>query len=284
MTSLPASAREDQPIGVDAVGLAGKVAVVTGAARGIGRASALRLARHGVTVAICDRRDDELSSVAKELSSRAQDRVLSRTVDVRDRAALEVFAAEVTDSFGGVDILVNNAGGTFHAAFVDTSDNGEAMLIAENFTSVTRLTRLVAPLMAVRGGGSIINMTSVEAHQAAPGFAVYAAMKAAVANLTRSLALELSGHGIRVNAIALDAIPTHGDSGAREQLLASGSRYEPVHLPPLGHWGTPDDAAAAVVFLASMQSRFMTGSTLHVDGGTWAAGGWRLADTQNPTP
>jgi 3-oxoacyl-[acyl-carrier protein] reductase len=128
---------------------------------------------------------------------------------------------------------------------------------------------------AMGRGGSIINITSIEAHQAAPGFAVYGAMKSALASLTRTLALELAPRGIRVNAIAPDAIPTGGDRDARGEMLAAGAEYEPAVVPPLGYMGTPDEAAAVAVFLASDLSRFVTGTTIHVDGGNWAAGGWR---------
>jgi 3-oxoacyl-[acyl-carrier protein] reductase len=174
---------------------------------------------------------------------------------------------------GQVDILVNNAGGTFAAPLLATSEKGEERLVAENFTQVTRLIRLVVPHMP--GAGSIVNVTSIEAHQGAPGFAIYAAMKAAVENLTKSLALELGPQGIRVNAVAPDALQSVGERDVRQQFLANDMPYEPVHLPPLGFLGSPDDAAWAVVFLASEAGRFITGTTLHVDGGTHAAGGWR---------
>jgi 3-oxoacyl-[acyl-carrier protein] reductase len=180
----------------------------------------------------------------------------------------------VIERFGRVDVLVNNAGGSFQAPFLDVSPKGESMLIAENFTSVTRLIRLLVPVMS--SGGSIINLTSIEAHQAAPGFAVYAAMKAGLASLTASLALEFAGRGIRVNAVAPDAIMTAGEEGARTENEGVPSRYEPVILPPLGRTGSPAEAARVVLFLASRLSSFVTGTTIHVDGGTGAAGGWRL--------
>jgi NAD(P)-dependent dehydrogenase (short-subunit alcohol dehydrogenase family) len=239
-----------------------RVAVVTGAARGIGAATAGLLARCGAVVAACDR-DPEVGQIGA---------ALSRTLDVRDTEAVDQFLGDVRDRFGRVDVLVNNAGGTFVAPFVDASPKGEAMLIAENFGQVAHAIRTAVPLMP--RGGAIVNVTSIEAHQAAPGFAVYSAMKAAVANLTRTLALELAPSGIRVNAVAPDALPTSGESGARDALLASGLPYRPAHLPPLGHFGTPEDGAAAVLFLASDLARFVTGTTVHVDGGTWAAGGW----------
>ncbi|MEU8357326.1 SDR family oxidoreductase [Nonomuraea sp. NPDC048882] len=243
----------------DTILLTGRVAVVTGAARGIGLATARAFAALGAHVAVCDRDKPEAE--------------LAMTLDVRDHVAVEVFAQAVRERWGRVDVLVNNAGGTFHAGFAETSARGEQILIEENFTQVTGMIRRLLPLMPP--GASIINVTSSEAHQAAPGFAVYAAMKAGLESLTKSLALELAPRGIRVNAIAPDAIQTAGESGVRARMLAGSLPYEPVRVPPLGHLGDPGDAAAAAVFLAGDLARFVTGTTLHVDGGINAAGGWR---------
>jgi 3-oxoacyl-[acyl-carrier protein] reductase len=259
---------------VPSLDLAGRTAVITGAARGIGRGCAELFAACGARVAVCDLRGDELAVVESGIRKLGGD-VLALEADVREDAPTEVFIAAVAERYGAVDVLVNNAGGSFHALVTDVSAKGEAMLVAENFTSVTRLVRLVTPLMT-RPGAAIVNVTSVEAHQAAPGFAVYAAMKAAVANLTASLALELAERGIRVNAIAPDAIGTDGDDDARAQMLAGSALFDPVLRPPLGRRGSPDEAARVVLFLASELSAFVTGTTIHVDGGTHAAGGWRL--------
>jgi NAD(P)-dependent dehydrogenase (short-subunit alcohol dehydrogenase family) len=253
--------------------LTDRVAIITGAGTGIGRATAELFARFGATVAICDRDADALASTTADIEA-GGGRALGRVFDVRDAGAVDGFLGEVTSGLGPIDVLVNNAGGTFYSPFLDVSEGGEAALVAENFTQVTRLVRGVVPNMPERGG-SIINLTSIEAHQAAPGFAVYGAMKAALAQLTRSLALELGPRNIRVNAIAPDAISTGGDSGLQGDMRAAGATYDPAVVPPLGSVGTPVDAAGVAVFLASDLARFVTGTTIHVDGGNWAAGGWR---------
>lgn len=248
----------------DAILLTDRVTIVTGAARGIGRATAGLLARFGATVIGCDRDGDGLTDVG--LAEAA-------VLDVRDGPAVSGFVARTVERFGRIDLLVNNAGGTFFAPFLDLSAGAEAALVAENFGHVTHLVRAVVPHMPP--GASIVNITSIETRQAAPGFAVYGAMKAALEHLTRSLALELAPREIRVNAIAPDAIPTTGDDDARSAMLAAGALYDPAVVPPLGRFGEPDDVAAAVAFLASDLARFVTGTTLAVDGGNAAAGGWR---------
>jgi len=245
--------------------LADKIVVVTGAARGIGRATAEMCTQFGATVATCDREAQDVNAA------------LSALFDVRDADARDVFVEGVVNKFGGIDVLVNNAGGTFFSPFLNVSDKGDATMIAENFGHITALIRSVVPFMPT--DGSIVNITSIEAYQAAPGFAIYGAMKAALEHLTRTLALEFAPLGIRVNAIAPDSIPTGGDVDVRAEMLAAGADFDPAVMPPLGFMGHPEDAAAVVVFLASEMARFVTGTTVHVDGGNWAAGGWRrIAD------
>jgi 3-oxoacyl-[acyl-carrier protein] reductase len=243
------------------VRLDGRVAIVTGAAVGIGRATAVALARFGADVAICDRDLENLGQCADEVRAVGR-RAHLGVLDVRDTQQVASWISEIESTFGRVDVLVNNAGGGFHAPFLEVNEKGQDALIRENFSCVASFVRGVVPLMG-SDGGAIINVTSIEAHRAGPGFAIYSAMKAAQASLTQSLALELGPQMIRVNCVAPDVIPTPGigqDMGVR------------TPLPRAGH---VDDIAAAIVFLANPAlSGFVTGTTIHVDGGNLAAGGW----------
>ena len=243
--------------------LRGRTALVTGAAQGIGRAIAIEFARAGADIAICDRDDEGLRSTASAIEETGR-KAISGLFDVRDGAAAAAFVAEVVGVTGTIELLVNNAGGGFVADFMDVNEKGEDALIRENFTSVTAMIRLVVPLMP-ESGGAIINISSIEAHRAGPGYAIYSAMKAAQENLAKPLALELSDRSIRVNAIAPDAIPTPG----LEQ-------YGPAEIPrPLPYAGRPEDVAGAALFLASDAARFITGTVIHVDGGNHAAAAWK---------
>ncbi len=239
--------------------LTDRIAVVTGAAVGIGEAIAGAFARFGAHVAICDRDVPNLESTTERIKAEGR-RVVAAELDVRDEAAAADFVTAAARELGPIDVLVNNAGGGFWAEFLGVNAKGQDALIRENFGSVTNFVRPTVEVMAERGG-SIVNLTSIEAHRAAPGYAVYSAMKAAVASLTKTLALELGPRRIRVNCIAPDVIPTPG-IGPQE-----------VHTP-LPVAGDVDDIAAAAVFLAGDLSRFVTGTTIHVDGGNLAAGGW----------
>jgi 3-oxoacyl-[acyl-carrier protein] reductase len=244
------------PITPDSILLNGRRAVVTGAGQGIGAAIATTLARFGADLAICDRDADGLGATAGAIAAAGR-HAHAELLDVRDADAVRAWIAPLDR----VDVLVNNAGGGFEAAFLAVNDKGQDALIRENFASVTHCIRECVPKVP-ESGGSIVNITSIEAHRAAPGYAVYSAMKAAVVNLSQTLALELGDRRIRVNCIAPDVIPTPGIGGEM-----------PVKTP-LPYGGTVDDVAAAALFLASDWSRFVTGTTIHVDGGNLAAGGW----------
>jgi len=245
------------PITPDAVLLTDELVLVTGAAAGIGAAVATACARFGADLALCDRDADGLARTVAEIEAAGRHATWT-LLDVRDGDAVRDWVATLPR----VDVLVNNAGGGFRADFLEVNDKGQDSLMRENFTSVTNFVRACVPKMPNDGTASIINLTSIEAHRAAPGFAVYSAMKAALFSLTKTLALELGDRLIRVNCIAPDVIPTPG---------IGGDVPVKTPLPVAGH---VDDVAGAVIYLASSLARFVTGTTVHVDGGNLAAGGW----------
>lgn len=262
----------ERPFDPTAFSLKGRVALVTGAAAGLGRATALGLARCGAEVSICDRDEAGLAACVRSIDALGR-ATHSATIDVREEDAVRAWVEATANALGSVDVLVNNAGGGFWSPFLDVSAKGEHALVRENFGTVTACLRAAVPHM--RAGGSIVNVTSVEAHRAGPGFAVYSAMKSAVSSLTKSLALELAPRRIRINCVAPDMIPTGGIDAVGEPADPAIPGIADTPWPEAGH---PDDCAAAVAFLASDASRFVTGSTIHLDGGTWAAGGWKRRD------
>jgi NAD(P)-dependent dehydrogenase (short-subunit alcohol dehydrogenase family) len=249
----------------DAVLLTGRVAVVTGGGAGIGRGVARGLAAFGASVAIWERDADTGAAAAAEVGG------LGLTVDVREEEAVDAALARTEDELGTVTILVNNAGGVFATPFLESRAKGWDALHRANLRHVLLCTHRVARAMVAAGApGSIVNVTSIEGVRAAPGYAAYAAAKAGVINFTKTVALELAPHGIRVNALAPDITLTEGlASVAPPESLA---HFDDV--VPMGRPGHVDEMAGAAVFLASDLSSYMTGETLHIDGGTHAAGGW----------
>lgn len=255
-------------------GLDGTVAVITGGAGGLGEAIAYDLAANGVRVAVIDIDGEAVERVRAALAERGHDAIV-RHGDARDPEALEALFTAVDDAWGRVDTLVNGVGGTFRAPFTDTRPKGWDALIRTNLTHVLHASSLAIPRMRAGGrGGSIINLTTVEAHRAAPGFAVYSAAKAAVAHFARTLAIELAPEGIRVNNVAPDYTPTPNlaklSTGDSAMDTPEGVRV----AIPLGRAGQVADIANSVVFLASGLSTYITGTTLHPDGGTFASAGW----------
>jgi 3-oxoacyl-[acyl-carrier protein] reductase len=246
--------------------LTGRIAVVTGGGAGIGRGIAAGLAAFGASVAIWERDQQSCAAAAESLPG------LGIVVDVRDSAQVDAALAQTISELGTPSVLVNNAGGTFFTPLLETSENGWDALYRANLRHVLLCTQRVARAMVeAQLPGSVINVTSIEGARAAPGYAAYAAAKAGVINYTQTAALELAAHGIRVNALAPDITLTEGLA-----TLAGGRDPGPrlAQIVPLGRPGHVDDLAGAAVFLASDLAGYLTGQTLHIDGGTQAAGGW----------
>lgn len=262
-------------------GLDGRLAIIVGGGGGLGRASALDLAKAGVRVALCDRDGALLTECVAEIE-KAGGQVVARAVfDAREPEPLQAFFEEVDRVDGGkLDILVNIVGGTFRQPFEHTNPRGWDALIRTNFTWMLYSHHLAIPRMRATGrGGSIINFTSIEGHRAAPRFAVYAGMKAAVVNFTRTLAVELAPDGIRVNTVAADMTPTEGSLRIQEGREAGNDdpavdAFRAKVGIPAGRKGVYEDVGGAVLFLASDLSRYVTGTSVHPDGGAWASSGW----------
>ncbi len=255
--------------------LEGSIAVVTGGAAGIGGGISRRLAAHGATVVINDH-DETMLTAAIDAITTDGGRAIAAPGDIRDLATVEAVAAVARSVDGGrVDVLVNNVGDYRPAGrFLATSDEQWDALYAVNLQHVFRMCRAIAPAMIDAGRGSIVNVSTVEAFRGIPNNAVYSAFNAGVNAFTRSLAVELGCHGVRVNAIAPDLADTLQTPVAA---MLRGRDPEMIrHWMPLGRWGEPDDYGDVVVFLASDLARMVTGHVVPVDGGTLAAGGWYL--------
>jgi 3-oxoacyl-[acyl-carrier protein] reductase len=258
----------------DRAALAGTVAVITGGAGGLGEQITLDLAANGVRVAVIDVDREAVARVGEVLEERGDDAVV-QVGDARDPDALAALFGEVDERWGRLDTLVNLVGGTFRADFADTSAKGWDTLLRTNLLHVLGACSLAIPRMRAGGrGGSIVNITTVEAHRAAPGFAVYGAAKAAVEHFARSLAVELGPDGIRVNNVAPDYTPTANMLRITDGEAAWSTPESARVRFPMARSGTPSDIAGCVVFLASKLSEYVTGTTLHPDGGTHASSGW----------
>lgn len=275
--------------------LAGKVAAVVGGGGGIGAGISLALAKAGVDLAICDIDVAALTETADAVRAMGR-RVSAMPADATDEAALDAFYDGVERDFPRLDILVNVAGGTKRQMLADASRADIARDIHRNYGYVVQSVQRAAPLIRRSGaGGSIINFTTIEAHRGAASFSVYAGAKAATANFSRSMAVELGKDRIRVNCIAPDTTPSHGNMAAMPSSFAEGFAQLPPHVQGKGmemyiprREPPPVDALAdAILFLGSDLSTFVSGMTLHVDGGTMAAAGfldWPFGDGFVPVP
>ena len=245
--------------------LKGRTAVVTGASRGIGRAIALELGAHGATVIGTATSAKGAAGIQQALDE-TQIAGLGAVLDVTDAAACDAMIAEVEKKYGTLSVLVNNAGITRDNIALRMKDEEWDGVIEANLKAVFRLSRAVMRGMMKARFGRIINITSVVGSAGNPGQANYAAAKAGVAGMTRALARELGSRNITVNCVAPGFIDTD-----MTRSLAEAQRDALLTQIPLGRLGRPEEVAAAVLFLASPQAGYVTGTTLHVNGGMYMA-------------
>lgn len=239
-------------------GLAGQTALITGASGGIGAAIARALHRRGAEVMLGGTRREALDALAGELGERAHTAV----ADLADPAAADRLAKDAEAAMGRVDILINNAGVTRDALLLRMNDADWQTVLDIDLTAAFRLTRALLRGMVRRRHGRVIGVTSVVALSGNPGQANYAAAKAAMIGMSKSIAAEVAGRGITVNCVAPGLIVT-----AMTDRLAPEQRARLAGTIPAGRFGAPEEVASAVVYLASSEAAYVTGQTLHVNGG-----------------
>jgi 2-deoxy-D-gluconate 3-dehydrogenase len=246
--------------------LAGRVALVTGGNRGIGRGIALGFAQAGAAVAIFGRNTAKNAEVLAELKG-AGARAMALAVDVTDRTALEPAFRRVEAELGPVDVLVNSAGiANLSGGILQETAESWDNVIETQLNAVFLLSKLAAASMVGRKRGKIINLGSMYSYFGAGPIPSYSAAKGAIVQLTRSMAIELAPHGIQVNAIAPGWIETDMTAAVRTEALKA-MNDEILARTPAGRWGQPSEMAGTAIFLASSASDFITGETIRVDGG-----------------
>jgi 7-alpha-hydroxysteroid dehydrogenase len=242
--------------------LDGQVAIVTGAGRGIGAASAIALAQAGADVLISSRTEDQLQQVAKEIEAAGR-KALVVPADLSDLDAVAGLAQAAKDAFGRVDIVVNNVGGSMPRPFMDTSPRRLIEAFSWNVATAHALTRAAVPFMLEGGGGAVVGISSMMGRTSGRGYVAYGTAKAGLSHWTRLAAQDLAPK-IRVNAIAVGSIAT---SALDIVLQDDGLRTEMESSTPLGRIGDPEEIAATVLFLASAAGGYVTGKVVEVDGG-----------------
>jgi 3-oxoacyl-[acyl-carrier protein] reductase len=254
------------------LGLADKVAIVTGSSRGLGLASATALVHEGALVTVCARNADQLTKSAGGLLAAAAaaglgpDRVLAVPADVSTSAGIETVVARTVERFGGLDILVNNVGLARGATIVDTSDAEWTEAFDQTLFPAIRASRLAVPHIRRRGGGSIIMIASIWGRESG-GRMTYNAVKAAEISLAKAMAQQLARDGIRVNSVAPGSISFPGGSWHRRQQEDPAGIAEFIARElPFGRFGRPEEVGAVVAFLSSPRASWISGASVPVDG------------------
>jgi NAD(P)-dependent dehydrogenase (short-subunit alcohol dehydrogenase family) len=244
--------------------LEGKVAVITGGSKGIGRRIADVFAEAGAAVALAARGEGDLTQAAKEIEA-AGGRALPVVTDVGEPSAVQNLIDRTVAELGTVDILVNNAGSApFLSTLAQIREGGFEKYFRINFLGAMYASKAVAPILLEKGAGCVLNVASVAGYIASPGLTYYSTAKAALINLTKTLALEWASSRIRVNAVAPGWVETEMNVVARQSPKFYNMALAGI---PLGRWGTADDVAGAALFLCSPAASFITGATLVIDGG-----------------
>ncbi len=249
-------------------GLEKQVALVTGASRGIGRAIAIELAKRGATVIGTATSESGANAITEYLKAVRADAGRGAVLNVNDAEASNQLIETISKEQGGLSILVNNAGITQDQLAMRMKDDEWDAVIATNLTAVARLSRAVLRGMMKAKYGRLISLTSVVGSAGNPGQMNYAAAKAGVAGMSRALAREIGSRNITVNCVAPGFIDTDMTKALNEQQVAAL-----LQQIPAGRFGMPEDIAAAVAFLASAEAGYITGTTLHVNGGMYMSGG-----------
>ena len=249
------------------LGLSGKVAMVTGASRGLGRAIAMRLAAEGCHLAICARGQGPLDEAAKEARAQGVE-VLALSLDVTEDKAAEKFVGETMERLGRLDVLVNNVGGNRRKPFAETTDADWEEIFDLNFGSHVRFSRAAIPGLGQRGG-AILFIASVFGREAGgPGLSIYNTTKSALISLAKIMAQELAPDGIRVNCIAPGSIRFPGGSWDRRCLEDPKGMAKFIEQNiPLGRFGSAEEIGDVAAFLASERASLITGACINVDGG-----------------
>ncbi|MGI8424640.1 MAG: SDR family NAD(P)-dependent oxidoreductase [Chloroflexota bacterium] len=246
--------------------LSGRVALVTGAGRGLGRVMAMALAAAGADLAVCSRTASEIESLRDEAAALGR-RAEALVADVTDEAACERLVEETVARLGRLDILVNNAGMNIRKPVLELTAAEYEQVLRVNLHGYFLCARAAGRRMVAQGSGKVINISSIMGTVALANQAAYASSKGAIEQLTKVMALEWAAHGVQVNAIA----PTYFETELTRPLFEDGERNRFItERTPMGRWGQPHELAGAVIFLASDASSYITGHTLVVDGG-WTA-------------